>query len=169
MTLNTHARWEATQPHLDGFHHKYIVLHHTAGPDGQTVIDIDNEHKAQGWAGVGYHRLVYTNGEIHEGRPDDVMGAQAKGLNAWSIGVCVIGDFSHKLPNQVQWKALVHTLAVECSRWGIPVERIIGHRDVSGIVHDPSVATACPGDKLYADLVPLRAEVAVAMRGMVKP
>ena len=168
MTLNTHAQWEATQPHLDAFHHKYIVLHHTAGPDGQTVVDIDNEHKANGWAGVGYHRLVYTNGEIHEGRPDDVMGAQAQGLNAWSIGVCAIGDFSRVSPSLVQWKALVHTLAVECARWGIPVERIIGHRDVAGMVNNPSVATACPGDALYARMSELRAAVRAEMKGMIK-
>jgi hypothetical protein len=159
MTLNTKATWEAIEPHLDAAHHKYIVLHHTAGPAGQTVEDIDAEHKAQGWAGVGYHRLVYNNGTIHEGRPDDVMGAQAKGLNAWSIGVCAVGTFTSLLPPDVQYKALVNCLAVECERWNIPVENIIGHRDVAGIANDPADATSCPGDALYAHLPTLRADV----------
>lgn len=158
MTLNTLAQWEALEPKIA--EHKYIVLHHTAGPAGQTVEDIDAEHRAEGWAGVGYHRLVYTDGSIHEGRPDDVMGAQAKGLNAESIGVCAIGDFTHALPPAVQWEALVNCLAIEAKRWGVPVSRIIGHRDVAHLVGDPSVATSCPGDALYAALPRLREAVA---------
>lgn len=163
MTLHSHAWWEANQPTLDAAHHKYLVLHHTAGPASQTVEDIDAEHKRQGWAGVGYHRLVYVNGSIHEGRPDDVMGAQAKGLNSISIGVAVMGDFTHHLPGAMQRAGLVHCLAVLCKRWGVPVERIIGHRDVSKLARDPSVATACPGDALYADMPNLRKEVAAEL------
>jgi hypothetical protein len=156
MTLNSKAFWEATEPHI---HATYLVVHHTDGPPDQTLEDIDSEHKAQGWAGVGYHRLVLADGTIHEGRPDDVMGAQAKGLNAKSIGVAVTGDYTHQLPAPLVWAGLVHCLAVEALRWGIPVERIIGHRDVSGLVGDPSVATACPGDALYGQLPRLRREV----------
>jgi hypothetical protein len=163
MTLNSHDWWENSQPHLDAAHHVYLVLHHTAGPASQTVQDIDDEHKAQGWAGVGYHRLVYVDGTLHEGRPDDVMGAQAKGLNAKSIGVAVMGDFTAHLPGAAQWAGLVHCLAVEAKRWAIPVTRIIGHRDVSTLVGDPTVATACPGDALYSALSRLRHEVAAEM------
>lgn len=166
MTLNSHDWWENNEPHLDAAHHVYIVLHHTAGPAGQSVEDIDDEHKAQGWAGVGYHRLVYRDGSIHEGRPDDVMGAQAKDLNAKSIGVAVMGDFTRALPVASQRVGMVHCLAVLCKRWNVPVERIIGHRDVSGLVGDPSVATACPGDALYADLHNVRHEVATELTGM---
>lgn len=168
MTLNSHAWWEANQPHLDAAHHKYLVLHHTAGPAGQDVATIDAEHKAQGWAGVGYHRLVYTDGTIHEGRPDDVMGAQAKGLNAVSIGMCAVGDFTRQIPHLTQWSGLVHCAAVLCLRWHIPVERIIGHRDVSGLVGDSSVATACPGDAFYMALPQFRREVAAEMAAIQK-
>lgn len=160
MTLHTRAEWEALEPRID---HKRIYLHHTAGDGHETVPIIDDEHKRQGWEGIGYHRLIQEDGTIHEGRPDTVMGAQAKGDNAHSIGVAVAGNFMTHLPNAAQWKGLVHCLAVECKRWGIPVEHIYGHRDVARLVGDPSVATACPGDALYAELPHLRQEVAAEM------
>lgn len=163
MTLRTEAEWEAIEPKLAA--HKYIVLHHTAGPVDQTINDIDAEHRAQGWAGVGYHRIVQQDGTIHTGRPDDVMGAQAQDLNRVSIGVAVIGNWMNDIPRLPQWKGMVHCLAVECARWDIPVENIIGHRDVARIVGDPLVATACPGDALYALMGKIRNEASSRWRG----
>ncbi|MEV8607806.1 hypothetical protein AB0383_07670 [Amycolatopsis sp. NPDC051373] len=43
-------------------------------------------------------------------------------------------------------------IAYVCEQYGIPVEEIKGHRDYYN--------TECPGDKLYAKLPQLRAEVA---------
>lgn len=160
----TPEQWEAAEPKIE---HVYVVVHHTAGPAVQTVEEINTEHQVEHhWTGIGYHRVVYNDGTIHPGRPDDVQGAQAQGLNRKSIGVAVTGDFTHALPPQAQWNGLVHCLAVECKRWGIPVKNIIGHRDVAMLVGDPSVATSCPGDALYAKMQWLRIDVIKAMESL---
>lgn len=164
MTLNTEAKWHQIALPLDKAHHKYVVIHETDGPANQTVEEIDNFHKnVNHWSGVGYHRLVRNNGQIHTGRPDDVVGAQAAGLNSWSIGCAYIGKFGAYLPPPVQRQAMVHCVAVECLRWLIPVEHIIGHRDVAKLVGDPSVATECPGNPIWYDLPQFRKDVAAEM------
>lgn len=164
MTMNNPQQWESIEPKLA--EHKYIVLHHTDGPAHQAIEEIDAEHKAQGWAGVGYHRVIDDDGQIMTGRPDDVQGAQAQDLNRVSIGVAVTGDMMNHLPPQAQWNGMIHCLAVECDRWDIPVKNIIGHRDVARIVGDPSVATSCPGDALYAQIPRIQQEVEAAMRNL---
>jgi N-acetyl-anhydromuramyl-L-alanine amidase AmpD len=157
VTMLTPADWEASEPKIQ---HIYIVVHHTDGPAIQTVEEINTEHQVEHhWTGIGYHRVIYNDGTIHPGRPDDVMGAQAQDLNSKSIGVVVTGDFTLHLPPRAQWDGLVHCLAVECNRWNIPVKNIIGHRDVAKLVGDPSVATSCPGDALYAKMQMLRVDV----------
>lgn len=169
MTLNTDAKWHQIALPLDKQHHKYVIIHETDGPEDQTVEEIDNFHKnVNHWSGVGYHRLIRNTGQIHTGRPDDVVGAQAAGLNSWSIGCAYIGQFGKKLPGDVQRKAMVHCVAVECLRWGIPVKNIIGHRDVAKLVGDPSVATECPGDPIWSDLPKFRADVIHEMEKIQK-
>ena len=55
-----------------------IIVHCTASPEGQeiTVKQIDSIHRRQNhWNGIGYHKVIYLDGSIHDGRPIDVMGA----------------------------------------------------------------------------------------------
>lgn len=160
MTLNSEAKWHQIALPLDKAHHKYLIVHETDGPADQTVEEIDTYHKLHNhWSGVGYHRLVDRMGVIRTGRPDDVVGAQAAGLNSWSIGMAYIGTFDKTLPPPAQRYSAVHCAAVLCLRWDIPVERIIGHRDVAKLVGDPSVATECPGDPIWHDLPQFRKDV----------
>src|ERR1035437_10389284 len=166
MTMNSESWWEEHGTKLDAAHHKYIFVHHTDGPAVQTVDEIDQEHKAKGWAGIGYNRVVYHDGTIHPGRPDDIMGAQALGENAWSIGVAMTGCFTTSLPPKTHWDGLVHCLAVECARWSIDIAYIRGHRDAAVLAHDPSDATSCLGDAMYAQMDRLRAEVTNAMAAL---
>lgn len=163
MTLHSHDEWERIATHLAKQDHVYLVVHETDGPPDQTIEEIDAYHKSLGWLGIGYHRAVYRDGTIHECRPDDVMGAQAQDLNSKSIGMAFIGTFAKDLPPDAQWKGGVHCAAVLCLRWNIPVKNIIGHRDVSHLVGDPSVATDCPGDPIYRNLPTFRAEVVQEM------
>ena len=53
-----------------------IIVHCSDTPAGEdfTVKDIDNWHKQRGWAGIGYHYVVYRD--------------------ANSIGICYIGGRS---------------------------------------------------------------------------
>lgn len=70
-----------------------IILHCSATPEGKhfTVADIDRWHRERGWKGIGYHYVIYLDGSIHKGRPDEIIGAHCSGQNAYSIGICYIG------------------------------------------------------------------------------
>ncbi len=70
-----------------------IIIHCSATKEGQhfTVNDIDSWHKARGFAKIGYHKVIYLDGSVHNGRPIEQMGAHCLGHNSTSIGICYIG------------------------------------------------------------------------------
>jgi len=70
-----------------------IIIHCSATKQGQhfTIDDIDRWHKAQGYARIGYHHVVYLDGTVHPGRDESLIGAHCLGHNATSVGVCYIG------------------------------------------------------------------------------
>lgn len=76
-----------------------IILHCSATPEGKhfTVEDIRRWHTnpvnkgGRGWSDIGYHYVVYLDGTVHVGRPEEKTGAHCAGHNRCSIGVCYIG------------------------------------------------------------------------------
>lgn len=70
-----------------------IIVHCSATREGKyfTAEDIDRWHKAQGFACIGYHFVVRTDGRIEMGRSIERVGAHCKGHNGTSIGVCYVG------------------------------------------------------------------------------
>ena len=70
-----------------------IIVHCSATPEGKdySVDTIRDWHLARGWRDIGYHFVIYRNGEIAEGRPIEQSGAHCKGENYCSIGICYIG------------------------------------------------------------------------------
>lgn len=70
-----------------------IIIHYSATPEGEdfTVAQIRAWHKARGWRDIGYHWVIYRDGSIHAGRPENEIGAHTAGHNAHSIGICYIG------------------------------------------------------------------------------
>lgn len=85
---------------------KEIIVHCSATPEGRhhTVEDVRQWHKANGWADVGYHYLIYLDGSIHTGRDVDKIGAHCgkDGHNTYSIGVCYIGGEEGELNEKGQ-------------------------------------------------------------------
>ena len=61
----------------------------------------------KGWSGIGYHFLVRKDGTIYQGRPEDTIGAHAKGANHDSIGIDAEGDFMKEEMNPLQLNALI--------------------------------------------------------------
>lgn len=114
-----------------------IIVHCTATPEGKhcTVSDIRSWHKKRGWADIGYHYIVYLNGEVHNGRSVDLIGAHCDGYNTGSIGVvyvggCVAGGKAAKDTRTPEQKeALVNLL--KKLRKLYPDAKIYGHRDFS--------------------------------------
>lgn len=119
---------------------KRIVLHHSASGLRTTYLDIHRWHLNNGWAGIGYHYVIYPNGAVYRGRPEWAAGAHAyqdakHEANSDGIGVCLIGNFETGEPAEAQLASLVDLIQDIRVRYpGVPV---IGHNDV--------MATACPG------------------------
>lgn len=70
-----------------------IILHCSATPEGKdyTVAHIREWHLARGFSDVGYHYVIYRDGSVHRGRPENRVGAHTTGHNPHSIGICYIG------------------------------------------------------------------------------
>lgn len=121
-----------------------IVIHCSATPEGSdyTVDDLRRWHKQQGYSDVGYHYIVYRNGQLVAGRDVDVSGAHVSGHNAHTIGICYIGgvDAATRNPKDtrtLQQKARILSLLVDLRKL-YPYAKILGHRDFAG------VTKACP-------------------------
>ena len=70
-----------------------IIIHCSATKEGQkfTVADIDSWHRQRGFKCIGYHYVIYLDGTVHTGRPEQETGAHTVDHNANSIGICYIG------------------------------------------------------------------------------
>jgi hypothetical protein len=114
-----------------------IVIHHTK-IENMTIASIHDLHLRNGWAGIGYHKVILPDGTVADGRPEYAIGAHAKGVNSRSVGVSLVGDFDVGRPTPAQMAALVALTADLAGKYGISASRVVGHRDV----YDD---TTCPG------------------------
>jgi N-acetyl-anhydromuramyl-L-alanine amidase AmpD len=123
-----------------------VVIHHSASEDGTepNIEQIREWHKAKGWADIGYHYVIErVHGKLQmlSGRPANLVGAHAKGANSDSIGVCLVGNFSIKPPDD----ALLDFAAAHVAGlvwWKYNLFTLKPHREVG------STKTDCPG-KLF--------------------
>lgn len=111
-----------------------IILHHSQATTC-SVEDIHQWHLKNGWSGIGYHFLVRKDGTIYQGRPEDTIGAHAKGANNDSIGICAEGNFMHEKMNSLQLNALIELVSYLKKKYGIT--KVLRHKDVC--------STDCPG------------------------
>ena len=107
-----------------------IIVHHTASGFKTTFEQITSWHKDRGFNTIGYHFVVFPDGKIREGRPVSQIGAHAKGRNADTIGVCVVGNFEELLPTEEATEALSLLLDSLLDSYDLPRSSVFGHRDV---------------------------------------
>lgn len=132
-----------------------LVVHCSATkPDADIgVREIDGWHRQRGFDAVGYHYIIRRDGRIENGRPEGVIGAHARGHNAHSIGVCLVGGIGddgtpHNNFTRAQFDRLCTLLAELCKRY--PGARTLGHRDLSpdlngdGKITPNEYIKACP-------------------------
>ncbi|MGL3804603.1 SH3 domain-containing protein [Paeniglutamicibacter sp. R2-26] len=191
----TRAQWGATESQANTTTRRSAKLqamyvHHTASSNKYTEAQAfqqirgiyDYHTKVLKWDDLGYQFIVDRFGNIYEGRRgslnDLVVGAQAGGYNANTIGVSAMGNFDEVAPPKatiealtrlLAWKGYQHNLNVKGSttlttstagpstaRYAngvkVTVPVILGHRNTN--------LTACPGTYLYAKLGAIRTEVA---------
>ena len=95
---------------------------------------IDRWHRERGGLKIGYHYVIKRDGTVETGRELEEVGAHAKGHNAISVGICLIGGLSEDNEPEnnftdEQWDAL-GTL-VDSLKAKYPEASVIGHNDVS--------------------------------------
>jgi hypothetical protein len=161
--MNIASRTQTTVSHL--------IVHHSAGHN--TSVDFAAvvrsyyilHTQTNGWSDIGYNWLIDRNGVLYQGRAFnfngsmDVVGAHMGGGNSFTMGVCLIGDFSNVQPteqavNQLRdvlaWKAHERDIDVRVRRSHTlgNLHTISGHRDGN--------ATQCPGNLFYPRLPEIR-------------
>lgn len=171
-----------TQDQLTEMRHRDLsivdgaILHHS---DADKTLDITEiaamEKKDQDFVTVGYHAYVKCVDVdkdlwvVQIGRPIDVVPAAALGYNSRSIDICIGGNYH---PGAQSWTDTVSDRALHAAAaWILEAKRKLpnlkyldGHRDVATWhsilaaenMTPTDVATACPGDRLYARLHDLR-------------
>lgn len=118
------------------------IVHCTATPEGRphTVKDIDAWHRARGWSGVGYHRVVGLDGERWQGRADAAIGAHVEGRNTGTLGLVYVGGVAKDGKTAKDTRTAAQKIALE--------EELHDHiqrfriSKISG--HNEYAARACP-------------------------
>lgn len=100
-----------------------------------------------GWSDVGYHFVIGNgtfsgDGEVEEGRPSWARGAHARGGNADSLGICLVGNFDESTPTARQIRSLGRLLRKLLRIHDLAPDDVILHREVR------TCRTACPGRNL---------------------
>ena len=126
-----------------------LIWHCAATPEGKdfTVKDIDAWHKARGWAGIGYHYVVYRDGTIKLGRDIEHTGAHVENHNVGTIGACYIGGLDRRGKNPkdtrtVEQRASMLWLTKELAK-------VYGLAKISG--HNQYAQKACPSFDVRTD------------------
>lgn len=133
----------------------HVTGHHTAGPKDkstehalQLCRSYNEQHKNQGWGGIGYHVCITRKGRILLLRSTVSKGAHVGGHNSNNLGIMFHGTTGDK-PTIRQRRALKWYLA-HAHTQRLPRKyrtdrdlrraRRFGHRDWAG-----HAGNACPG------------------------
>lgn len=168
-----------------------FVVHHTASPnsarDPRAMVRVGYRLHAvnRGFSDIGYHFLIGPKGEIYEGRrarkyrkgelhsSEDgagnmIIGGHARGRNAGTIGIALLGTFTKRAPTNAAITSLIDLIAWESQRHKIDPLGNDTYIDLDGKTVDfPNIAahrnvgaTLCPGARMAASMPWLRREIA---------
>lgn len=144
---------------------EFIVLHHSLTEDSGTVswgairkhhMDPAGPYKMRE---IGYHWGLERIGDYYEilvGRTLAEAGAHCKEaqMNRRGIGVCMVGNFDEAPPPDAQLVAVARLVSWLMEEFGVPRERVIGHRDaglMAGFDWQKGQYKSCPGRALSID------------------
>lgn len=168
------ATWQARAPRAIAANTvvQFLIIHHEAGSNTATngdwaarVRNVQRLHMIRrGWSDIGYNFLIDPNGIIYEGRSGghNRIGAHYCARNAFTMGVCLLGDFTSVAPKPkalaslkklLAWKAKLEAINPTGSglHYQRNIARIAGHRSGG--------CSACPGDKMVNLLPGVRNDV----------
>jgi len=126
-----------------------LIWHCSATPEGRkvTVATIRKWHKAKGWSDIGYHKVVYLDGSVHDGRPMNKIGAHVKGHNTGTLGYCYIGGVAKDGKTAKDTRTSKQKLAM--ARLTSEAIKDFGVVKVSG--HNEYANKACPSFDVQTD------------------
>ena len=137
------------------FPRTHIMLHHSLTGDGKTVSwgAIRRHHlETRGLDAIGYHYGVEMVGDHYEvllGRSelDQAVACPEDEMNACALHVCCVGNFDDAPPPRAMLEVLMGLVILPAIvEYGLPPERIIGHREVDS-------TRTCPGSQFDLDVV----------------
>ena len=151
-----------------------IIVHCSDSNWGNAAV-IDEWHKARGWKCIGYHYVILNgkllssdfnkefDGTLEEGRPVERPGSHVKGMNADTIGICLIGidKFTPK-----QYKTLRQLLFYLCSSYNLERSDILGHCETPT---GKAQGKTCPNIKMQNYRIRLKLYFTVYTYGFFTP
>ena len=120
-----------------------VCIHHSATKDTGTSSweAIARYHvEVNKWSAIGYHFGVEdVGGRIltRIGRPTNIQGAHAVGLNSTHLGLCVVGDYDKEKPTEGHLIVLGRLIKDLSTMYNFSTSNIKYHQDVS--------MKTCPG------------------------
>ena len=122
----------------------HIAVHHSAAAPNIPLEAIARYHvEKHGWPGIGYHFYIMPDGTIYQTNRLTTMSNHVFMNNAYTVGVCIAGDFTRALPTPAQVQAAAHLIAWLTQTLSIPIKNVKGHREFP---HNEG-HTSCPGDE----------------------
>ena len=142
-----------------------IILHCSATPAGKhfDVNEIRKWHvEGRGWKDIGYHYIVYIDGQAVVGRPVETPGAHTQGHNKNSIGVCYVGGVSNIKDKKGKFPAEdTRTPEQKEALWKLLMELMACYDGATLHGHNEFAAKACPSfdvQKEYKDVIKFYAD-----------
>jgi hypothetical protein len=158
--------WRAAPPRAGGIPHvpNFMTIHHTAvvlGDNANAPTRLrQHQHyhqDTQGWIDIAYHLSVDRRGNIYELRDPNLVGDTATSYDPTGhfLVVCE-GNFDEEDITEEQLNGAALAFAWAAEQYGIPADRLAGHKDASG-------DTSCPGASLYGRIPDLKDRVSVLL------
>lgn len=159
MNYIPRSEWATSSPSwtpMAGRQHD-IFLHHVGGPCPASLPSLAwleqfeqmaiaaGRARGDHYIALEYHRGVFADGTIYEGRPDGVQGGATLGHNTDSYSICLMGDYRTDQVTEAQ---------IDAVRWQIAQWEQGGEVTASpGLLpHSAVFPTACPGDNARAQI-----------------
>lgn len=114
-----------------------IHIHHTQCPTSwynynpdYWIEEITRWHLERKFWTIGYHHVVFPDGEIRPGRPEDKKPASIKWHNTGALAICAFGNFDNEMVNQDQYESWTDFTAKKINQFNLNAEKdIIFHRE----------------------------------------